>query len=266
MPELPDVETFRRYLDATGLHQTIEEVAVGDERVVKRATPADLADYLQGRRLERTYRRGKHLFAALDAGGWLEVHFGMTGYLAYYRASGEAPEYSHVRFTYANGYHLAFVDRRKLGYVAPVRDLAACLAELELGIDALDPELDAAAFRELAEGRRGQVKCWLMDQATLAGIGNVYSDEILFHAGIHPRTPLQGLGEADLDRLHGQLRAVLKAAIDAQVQPGAMPADFLVPLREVADAACPRCGTPLAKVKACGRTAQYCPRCQPSAE
>lgn len=266
MPELPDVETFRRYLDAHGLNQTIEEVAVGDERVVKRATPAELADYLQGRRLERTYRRGKHLFAALDGEGWLELHFGMTGYLAYYRAPGDAPEYSHVRLAYANGYHLAFVDRRKLGYVAPVRDLAACLAVLELGIDALDPELDAPAFRELAEGRGGQVKCWLMDQATMAGIGNVYSDEILFQAGIHPRTPLKKLGWADLDRLHGHMRNVLKAAIAAQVRPGDMPGDFLVPLREMDDAACPRCGTPVAKVKACGRTAQYCPRCQPPAE
>ena len=264
MPELPDVETFRRYLDANGLDQTIEDVAVYDERVVKRATPAELADYLRGHCLVRTYRRGKHLFAALEEAGWLELHFGMTGYLAYYRDPGDAPDYSHVRFAYANGYHLAFVDRRKLGYVAPVRDLQACVAELDLGIDALDPDLDGPAFRELAEGRRGQVKCWLMDQATIAGIGNVYSDEILFHAGIHPRTPLPNLDGADLDRLHGRMRNVLKTAIDAQVQPQAMPADFLVPLREVDGAACPRCGTPLAKVKACGRTAQYCPSCQPS--
>ncbi|MEF8794661.1 Fpg/Nei family DNA glycosylase [Thiohalorhabdus sp.] len=264
MPELPDVETFRRYLDANGLHQTIEEVAVADERVVKRASPAELADYLQGHRLERTYRRGKHLFAALDGEGWLELHFGMTGYLAYYRDPGEAPDYGHVRLAYANGYQLAFVDRRKLGYLAPVRDLAACLAELELGIDALDPELDAAAFRELAKGRRVQVKCWLMDQASIAGIGNVYSDEILFHAGIYPRTPLPDLDWADLDRLHGYMSNVLKTATDSQVQPGAMPGDFLVPLRKVDDAACPRCGTPLAKVKACGRTSQYCPTCQPT--
>ena len=263
MPELPDVETFRRYLDATGLHQTVEEVVVADERVVERATPAELVRFLKGHRLERTFRQGKHLFAALEAEGWLEFHFGMTGYLAYYRDPEEAPAHGHVRLGYDNGYHLAFVDRRKLGHVAPVRDLEAYLADLDLGIDALDPKLDAEAFRGLAAGRRGQVKCWLMDQSTLAGIGNVYSDEILFHAGIHPRAPLEALGPDDLGRLHASLRRVLEAAIEARVEPGSMPADFLLPVREEDGAPCPRCGTPLATVKACGRTAHYCPECQP---
>lgn len=263
MPELPDVEVFRRYLDATGLHQPIDRVAVDEARVVAQATPEELAAFLRGKPFERTYRRGKHLFAALD-GGWLELHFGMTGYLAYYEDPADAPEYGHVRFRFTNGHELAFVDRRKLGHVAPVSDLEAYLAELDLGVDALDPSLDAAAFRELAAGRRGQVKCWLMDQSTMAGLGNVYSDEVLFHAGFHPKTRLEEFGEEDLEQLHASLRAVLEAAIAARVQPEAMPGDFLLPVREEDGAACPRCGTPLATVKACGRTAHFCPRCQPA--
>ena len=263
MPELPDVEVFRRYLDATGLHQTIDAVAVDADRVVAGATPGQLGAYLRGHRFERSHRRGKHLFAGLESGAWLELHFGMTGYLAYYHDPADAPDHGHVRFRFANGHELAFVDRRKLGHVAPVPDLDGYVAELGLGVDALDPGLDGEAFRTLAEGRRGQVKCWLMDQATLAGLGNVYSDEVLFHAGIHPRQPLEGLKPADLDRLHARMGEVLEAAIQAGVAPEAMPADFLVPVREQEAAPCPRCGTPLATVKACGRTAHFCPRCQP---
>jgi len=263
MPELPDVEVFRRYMDATALHQTVAEVVTADARVVQGATPADLATFLRGRRFERTERHGKHLFAAVDGDGWLELHFGMTGFLRYYQGADAAPAHGHVRFRFDNGYELAFVDRRKLGHVAPVADLAAYLAELELGVDALDPGLDAAAFRELANGRRGQVKCWLMDQATLAGLGNVYSDEVLFHAGIHPRRRLEDLEGADLDRLHGRMAGVLEAAVQAKVRPEAMPAGFLLPLREVEGARCPRCGTSLERVKACGRTALVCPACQP---
>jgi len=136
MPELPDVEVFRRYLDATGLHQPIDRVAVDEARVVAHATPEELAAFLRGNPFERTYRRGKHLFAALD-GGWLELHFGMTGYLAYYADPADAPEYGHVRFRFTNGHELAFVDRRKLGHVAPVSDLEAYLADLAPGATSL---------------------------------------------------------------------------------------------------------------------------------
>ncbi|HKL77030.1 MAG TPA: DNA-formamidopyrimidine glycosylase family protein [Gammaproteobacteria bacterium] len=262
MPELPDVEVFRRYMDATALHQTVAEVVTADARVVQGATPADLATFLRGRRFERTERHGKHLFAAVDGDGWLELHFGMTGFLRYYQGADAAPAHGHVRFRFDNGYELAFVDRRKLGHVAPVADLAAYMAELELGVDALDPGLDAAAFRELANGRRGQVKCWLMDQATLAGLGNVYSDEVLFQAGIHPRQRLERLEVRELDAIHAALGDVLQAAIAARVEPAELPAGFLLPLRDAEGAHCPRCGSELATVKACGRTAHYCPRCQ----
>ncbi len=263
MPELPDVEVFRRYLDATALHQTIAGLDASDDRLVAGETPRALAEYLRGHHFERSYRHGKHLFAALETGRWLEWHFGMTGYFAYHKDQEEVPEEGHVRFLLENGAQLLFLDQRKLGHVAALDDLDAYLAELGLGIDALDPELDEATFRSLAEGRRGQVKCWLMDQSTMAGIGNVYSDEILFHAGIHPRQPLEALTDEGLDRLHRHLRSVLEAAIEAGVDPEKMPSDFLVPLREEREADCPRCGEALTKIKACGRRARVCPRCQP---
>jgi len=102
-----------------------------------------------------------------------------------------------------------------------------------------------------------------MDQSTLAGLGNVYSDEVLFRAGIHPRRKLEDLEDRDLDRLFAAMREVLEAAIEAQVETDKMPDDFLIPLREVEKPRCPRCGASLATVKACGRTAYFCPSCQP---
>ncbi len=102
-----------------------------------------------------------------------------------------------------------------------------------------------------------------MDQETLAGLGNVYSDEVLFHAGIHPKQPLEDLGPEQLSRLFRTLREVLETAIEAKVDPERMPADFLLPQREQG-AGCPRCGAELETLKACGRTAYHCPRCQPA--
>jgi len=258
MPELPDVEVFRRYLEATSLHQEIKGLEVDDGRVI-RGSLAELERSLRGKKLSAARRHGKHLFAAAD-GGWLELHFGMTGSLDYHRDAADDPPYSHAVIRFANGFRLAFVDRRKLGHLGWVPDLEAYLEEEDLGPDALS--LDREGFRRLAEGRRGQVKCWLMDQSALAGLGNVYSDEVLFQAGIPPRRPVAELSGQDLDALFDALHRVADSAIEAGVDPGRMPDDFLVPRRQPG-AACPRCGTPLEDRKVCGRTSYRCPRCQP---
>ncbi|MFP4561340.1 MAG: Fpg/Nei family DNA glycosylase [Thiohalorhabdus sp.] len=260
MPELPDVEVFKRRLDATALHQTIGGVEVEDERILRGCGPAELERRLQGRSLESSRRHGKHLFAGLNSGDWLELHFGMTGDLAYVEDAEDAPPHTRVLFHLENGHHLAYVDRRKLGHLALLEDVDAYLAELGLGPDAraLGPE----EFLERARGQRGQVKCWLMDQEKIAGIGNVYSDEVLFQAGIHPRTPVKALSGTDLWELHRTLWRVLDAAVQAAVRPEAMPEGFLLPHREEG-APCPRCGTPIQTIGACGRTAYLCPSCQP---
>lgn len=260
MPELPDVEVFKRYFDASALHQTVGALEVEDSRILAGLSAEDLERRVQGRSLESSRRHGKRLFAGLNTGEWLEFHFGMTGSLAYFEEADDAPPYTQALLRFENGYHLALVEPRKLGHLALVEDLDAYLGELGLGPDAY--ALGPDEFLDLAKGQRGQVKCWLMDQEKIAGLGNVYSDEILFHAGIHPKVPLNDLSASSLRDLYRAMRWVLDAAVEAGVDPAHMPEEFLVPRREKG-AECPRCCGTLATIKTCGRTAHFCPRCQP---
>jgi formamidopyrimidine-DNA glycosylase len=267
MPELPDVETMRRYLASTSLHQTIEAVQVeGAGILLDHGTSAqELQAGLEGRTFASTRRHGKHLFVALDgaghAAGFLELHFGMTGGLTYVEEPEEAPPYARVLFCFANGHRLAYHAMRKLGEVALIDDVERFVERRDLGPDALDPAFDLAAFKEAVAGRRVMVKAVLMDQRTMAGIGNVYVDEIAFQAGVHPRTSISQLDEETLARLYHAMKDVLRMAVACQAQPEQFPDSFLGPHRHEGGR-CPRCGIALERVKVASRTAYFCPHCQ----
>jgi formamidopyrimidine-DNA glycosylase len=256
MPELPDVEVFRQYLDATSLHQEIEEVDVRSRQVLE-TSARRLRRGLKGHRFESTRRHGKNLFAGLDDGKWLLLHFGMTGGLAYFKHEEDDPEYDRLLLTFTNGYHLAYVSQRKLGELAVINSVDEFVRQKGLGPDALN-DLDLATFKGLAAGRHTMAKSFLMDQQTLAGIGNVYSDEILFQAGIHPRTKIDQLDEGALERVYGKMQEVLRTAIDCRAKPDEFPGDYLTPHRHP-DGRCPLSGEPVERVKVSGRSAYYCP-------
>lgn len=260
MPELPDVETFKRYLDATALHQPIGTVRVGAPRLLHGTTPQGLGRRLHGQALESTRRHGKYLFVRVDEAGWLVLHFGMSGRLQYAEASGQLPQDAELLLRFENNAGLAYIAPRKLGRIDWSDAPDDYVAARGLGPDAL--AIDHASFRDLARGRRGGVKSWLMDQGSLAGIGNLYADEILFQAGIHPGQAVAELDDETLQALHTALRRVLRQAIEAGADPDAMPRNFLLPQRR-ADGRCPRCGETVATTRVGGRTAYYCPRCQP---
>jgi len=261
LPELPDVEVYRRYLDATSLHSPVSGVEIPSPEVLRGTTPQGLGRALKGRSFEETRRHGKYLFVQLgDEDRYLVLHFGMTGQLAYTAAGGPPPEYTACRFRFDDGGCLAYVSPRKLGRVAVTGSLSGFIEEHELGPDALS--LSKREFRRLAEGRRGSVKSFLMNQEVIAGIGNVYSDEILFQAGIHPRSAVNDLDATDLDALRRAIRKVLRQAIAAGAEPREMPDSFLLPRRHE-EGHCPRCGAPLRHITVSGRTAWFCPDCQP---
>jgi formamidopyrimidine-DNA glycosylase len=265
MPELPDVETFKRYLDATALHKRIAHVTLSSEKILHGVTRQKLAAALTGHALSRSHRHGKHLFAELDDGPWLMLHFGMTGFLAYFKHLDDDPAHDRLRLDFDDGYHLAFVNQRLFGEVGIVDDPAAFVGEQGLGPDAL--ALDEDGFRALLADRRGQIKSALMDQSLIAGLGNVYADEMLFQAGIHPKTQVSGLDDAALRTLYDTMMNVLKVAIDK----GAgsedlfdnLPEGWLLPRREEG-AKCPRCGGEIRAIKVSGRNAYLCPTCQPA--
>jgi formamidopyrimidine-DNA glycosylase len=266
MPELPDVELYKRYLDEHALRQRIEHVAVGDARILGELSARAFAATLRSNRFEGSRRHGKHLLVRLERAGWLTLHFGMTGSLAYFRKGEDDPPYDRVRFDFEGGAHLAYVNRRMLGRVGLTEDADAFIRAEGLGPDALDPAFDLAAFSAALSGRRRDVKSVLMDQGLIAGIGNIYADEILFQARLHPKTAMTSLDDRQRAALFKQVKAVLKTAIErgagAEQFLERLPRHYLLPQRGKGGK-CPRCGAAIATLKSGGRTSYFCPRCQP---
>src|SRR5437016_10488975 len=146
MPELPDVETFRRYLNATSLHQRIIGVDVRSAYILKGVSARELVRRLKGRCFESSRRHGKHLFVRADGDLWLRLHFGMTGSLRYLKHEEQAPRHTRVLFVFANAHNLAFEDQRKFGEIGLIEDVNEFLKKRVLGPDALDVSL--GQFRE----------------------------------------------------------------------------------------------------------------------
>lgn len=260
MPELPDVEVFRQYMDATSLHQKIYGIEVENDRVLQDISSSGLGRKLKGHSFNKTKRHGKHMFACVDGEFWIMFHFGMTGFLKYFKNNEGRPEHTRVLFNFENGYHLAYDNQRMLGKVQIVKNAADYIRKNDLGSDALDLSLNA--FQILIKGRRGAVKTSLMNQSVVAGIGNIYSDEILFQAKIHPKTLVKHLSKPQIKILHEKMFYVLEAAIKAKADPDEFPDNFLIPNR-VEDQSCPRCGGKIKKIKLNNRGTYFCIKCQP---
>jgi formamidopyrimidine-DNA glycosylase len=260
VPELPELEVFKRYVDSTSLHQNIETIEVKNGKVLGHVSADGLKRELEGRKFESTRRHGKHLFVELGDGPWLLLHFGMTGSLKYFKDTDEEPTHARVLISFGNGHRLAFDDQRLFGKVDLIEDPDDYVEEHKLGLDPLD--LDFPAFRERLEGRRGRIKATLMNQRVFAGIGNIYSDEILFQVRLHPKTSVGRLDEGALYDLHEQTGRVLYAAIERGANPEGLPESFLLPHRQVG-ADCPRGNGKIQMTKAAGRSAYFCPTCQP---
>lgn len=208
MPELPDVETFKRYLDSRALHQRIEAVSVRDRRILRAVTPQQLTRSLRTRQFQSSRCHGKLLFVELEGeAGWLVFHFGMTGFLKYFKDEEEEPPHTRLRIDFINGAHLGFDCRRLFGKVMSTEDVDAFIASCHVGPDALG--LDWRQFRDCLGDTDRLIKPVLMDQSMIAGIGNVYSDEILFQSGISPRVKVKELSEKALRKLYRTTRNVL---------------------------------------------------------
>jgi formamidopyrimidine-DNA glycosylase len=259
MPELPDVEIFKRYLDATSLHQRIIGVDVRSAYVLKAVSGRELARRLKGRCFESSRRHGKHLFVRADGDLWLRLHFGMTGSLRYFKHEEQAPRHTRVLFVFANAHSLAFEDQRKFGEIGLIEDVNEFLEKRALGPDALDITL--SQFTEILGKHRGSVKSILLNQKLIAGIGNIYADEILFRARIHPATQVSTLKEKAVTKLFRATRNILKKAIEAKADANLMPKSWLLPHRGKGGK-CPRCGRELKSATIGGRTAWFCAHCQ----
>lgn len=266
MPELPEVEMFKRGAADKCRGRVVREVIVSDPGILEGISARDLERRLTGKRLRSSRRYGKHLFIELDGGGALAMHFGMNGSLALV-AEGEAdPPYARLQLRLDKGDRLAYVNPRRIGRASLAESAEAFVAEAGLGPDVLDPAFKPEAFAAILAAGKRDIKSVLMDQVLMAGIGNIYSDEILFQARIYP-----GIAAAKLkgERV-AQLFRVMRKTLETAIESGAgseratdrLPKGFLIPRRR-RGGRCPRCDTALATIKHGGRTCYYCPRCQP---
>jgi len=257
LPELPDVEGFRRVL-ARHTAGRIRRVVVRDERVLRGTDPRRFQRTLRGRRFVRPERHGKWLIARTDGRPILLFHFGMTGALVWRRAGSREQRHDHIVFVIDGG-ELRYNDMRKLHGVWLLGDAK----EVDRRLDALGPDALKLTRREFeaALGGRGRLKALLMDQSVIAGLGNLLVDEICWRARINPMQPARRLAAAQRKRIYGEMRRVLRASIPT----GRVPPrpSWLTGRRDKPDATCPRCGARLLRRKVAGRTTVFCPRCQP---
>ncbi len=264
MPELPDVECFRRLVHRYFQGAQVSHVEVADPASLE-GTAAAAHRHLKGHRLRDVGRHGKYLFLDFAEDTVLVMHFGPAGMLCFVPSGRDEPKYVRFRLDFANGERLAYVNRRRIGRVRLVESAAKFVEQSKLGPDALDPDFDCAAFQARLSGRKPATKLVLIDQSRLAGIGNTWSDEILFQARIHPATSALTLTAARTRVLFRAMRHVLEVAIDRDpLTDGFMarlPPDFILPHRHPGGH-CPRCHAELERVALNGHTSTFCPHCQ----
>lgn len=253
MPELPSLEMFKKYFDSTSLQQEIKKVDMKSPEILVDTTPKELQKALEGHLFLASKRYGKYLFCQLNSGYFLILHFGMTGYLKYFQKN--EPKHIRLLIIFQNGHQLALDDMRKFGKVGLTPDPDTFVKEKNLGPDAL--AIDLKTFKEIFKGRKGTIKPLIMNQNFIAGIGNLYADEILYQSGIHPLTKADHLNQDKLKTLYVAMKKVLNVAIKHLDQPENMPSSFLLAHR-YPGGECPSGGM-MEILKVAGRTTYFCP-------
>jgi len=262
VPELPDVESYRRFFASHAEDRRVDRVVVTDPGILRGVTPAALSRALPGERFLEPSRHGKWLIAP-TTGPVLLFHFGMTGHLEWGDTSAGRHPHDRVIFELDGG-ELRYRNMRKLGGLWLAHDdVEAGRTMGPLGPDALG--LDRTALEVVLERRRGRVKAVLMNQAVIAGLGNLLVDEILWQARLHPAHPVQLLTPEERRRLHSKLQHVVRTSVDRFDYVPRM-RGWLTHVRGLPGARCPRCRTGLRRTSVGGRTTWFCPACQPPPE
>lgn len=271
MPELPEVETVAADLREELIDRRFAGAHILWPRTLAVPNASELAERIGGRKVIDVGRRGKFLLVHLDDGQTLVIHLRMTGSLAV--VAGEDPQKvnGHVRayFPLADGDALVFTDPRKFGRIWLVSDIDEVTGKL--GPEPLAWDFTLQEFAQRLRRRKVAIKALLLDQTVVAGVGNIYADESLFRAGIHPLRKSSSLSDKEFERLYLSIRQVLTEAIDKR---GTLLRDYRTPYGEDGyfrndlrvygrlDTPCPNCGTPIMRIRVTQRSTHFCPRCQ----
>ncbi len=278
--ELPEVEVMRRDLEKDVVGRRIKEVEVKSSKNAMRTirrhkTRKEFTSQLVGRKIVKVERRGKYLLLTLDSGDILVVHFGMSG--QFQRGTGRValPAHTHVVFTFQQGGDLRFVDPRTFGelFVTSPDEIGKIKELQHLAIDPLDQVFTWPTFQYLLAQRAAKMKPLMMDQKFISGLGNIYSDEVLFHAGLRYDRVSDTLSSQEVRRLYRAIQEILQDAIklrgttledeayvDLFGKPGEYQNELKVYGRE--GLPCRRCRTPIQTIKIAQRNSYFCPQCQ----
>jgi formamidopyrimidine-DNA glycosylase len=272
MPELPEVETVRRQLEPLLVGRRFAGVEIYDSRLTRPFAPEQVADELQGERVVAVERRGKYLVFRFETGLLLLVHLRMTGGFVHSDNGGGDHRHRRAVVRLDDGSDVTYRDVRRFGtWLLLEPDEADDYIAARLGDEPLERGFTARGLGARLEGRRAPIKAALLDQRTLAGLGNIYADEALWDARIHPLRPAAELGREEVTALARAVRTALRKGIERQ---GATLRDYRTPdggsgrMQDAfnvygrAGEPCPRCGTPIEKIRAAGRGTSYCPTCQ----
>lgn len=276
MPELPEVETVRRGVADWVNSRTIHQVDVLHPRAVRRhlAGPLDFCHRLRDVKITDTKRRGKYLWLALDSGDALLCHLGMSGQLLIQEPQSPTGKHLRVRFQFSDAkQQLHFIDQRTFGEMLLSADGAILPAEIaHIALDVYDPQFDIAWLQKRLRKRRSHVKRALLDQSLISGVGNIYADEALWRARLHPEHPTDALTDETIEELTGHIRQVFDAALKAggtsfdalYVNTNGESGYFERSLAAYGqqDRPCTRCGELIRRIKFTNRSSFYCPQCQ----
>jgi formamidopyrimidine-DNA glycosylase len=271
LPELPEVETVVRGLREPLVGRTVQSMWYDWTRMIRVLTPEQFAARIQGQTIRAVNRRAKYILCELDH-DILVAHLGMTGrlYVTSDDTTLEADRWVHFRLQLDAGQQLRFSDARKFGFVS-LTDKIDSLAP-KLGPEPLTDAFTPAVLRERSQKHHKAIKALLLDQAFVAGVGNIYAVEALHHAGIHPLRPADSLTDDEIIRLHAAIRQTLERGIEREGASvnwyrkpdgttGEMQNHFFVYDRE--GEPCLTCGQPIEKIRVAQRGTHYCPQCQP---
>jgi formamidopyrimidine-DNA glycosylase len=261
MPELPEVESQLNYLRSTALGRTIRKVGVLEPRVIKNSSPSSFRRALTGRRIAGASRRGKYLIVEMGGGRILVLHFMMGGDLQYYQDPKQRPRFTRIEFTLDNGFRLAFTCPRNICKVMSVRSTTEVPGLRDMGPEPLCKAFTLPIFSSIIEaGGSRAIKALLMDQRRIAGIGNIYADQILFEARTRPTRKISSLDAGEVSRIYRSIRRVLKKALPT-ASDESLPRHYIYS-RDFRGLGCPICGNPFEKTQVGGRTTRYCATCQ----
>lgn len=230
MPELPEVNTVMKIFRQQVLHKTITQVEVHDDHILRNCSADDFIHHLTGRTFVDTYRRGKYFFGRLDDGHDVLFHLGMTGDPVYYAPGEDPPRHERFNLHFGHDLIMGYNDPRKFSRIHYLPDRAQFIQDIALGPDALD--LPWKDFQHIMNGKKGQLKALLLDQSILAGVGNLYADEICYQARLHPASKMDKLSPAQLKTVYQAMHTILQKAVDLDAYYKVYPEDWFWTWRE----------------------------------